>query len=157
MSIAVRGTGVNLAESGEIAILEFKLLSNQETEISLTNVDLRDSANQKLRSSFEGTGVVVTGRLLPEIYALHQNHPNPFSAVTSINYQIPEDAQITLKIYDVAGKLLRTLVNEVKEPGYYTVRWDGKDELGKNVGNGIYFYKLETIGSAFTMKMTLVR
>jgi hypothetical protein len=170
ISMAVLGTGVTLAESGEIAILKFKLLSNQVTEINLKSVDLRSSENQKLQCSFGNTGVVGTGRSLPKVYALHQNHPNPFSAATDINYQIPKNSRVILQVYDLTGQLVRTLMDKIQTAGYYIAHWDGKDRTGNAVAPGVYFCRLtlqsvhvrtEEMGTAsshsFIKKMILVR
>jgi flagellar hook assembly protein FlgD len=74
---------------------------------------------------------------------LFQNIPNPFTKFTTISYQIPFESKVSLKIYDVAGKLVRTIVEKREKPGYYTVVWDGKDDRNKKVGSGVYFYKLK--------------
>jgi len=169
ISIAVLGAGVTLVESGEIAILKFKLLSDQETEIKLTDVDLRDSANKRLKSSFTSTGIVETRLLMPKVYALNQNYPNPFSYVTNISYQIPKDSKVLLQIYDLTGQLVCNLVNETQTPGYYTVHWNGKDKIGNEIARGVYFCRLkiepvgehkvigETVSETLIKKIILVR
>ena len=97
---------------------------------------------------------------LPRAYALMQNYPNPFNPSTDIRYQIPDvrsHNHTTLKIYNVLGQEMRTLVNEPKEPGYYTVTWDGKDESGDEVSSGIYFYRLFTGQFQQTKRMVLLK
>lgn len=74
---------------------------------------------------------------------LSQNTPNPFSQVTTIKYQIPYDSKATLKIYDIAGRLVRTLVDQEVAEGCHTISWRGEDNSGKRVARGIYFYKLQ--------------
>jgi len=79
-------------------------------------------------------------------FYLSQNYPNPFNSVTSIQYTVAgrqnHPIHTTLKIYNIRGQLIRTLVNKVKESGTYKVIWDGKDNSGKEVASGIYFYQL---------------
>ncbi len=95
---------------------------------------------------------------LPPAYFLANNYPNPFNPVTSITYGIDRRAFVSLRIYDVSGRLVRTLVEEVQEPGRrYTVTWDGRNRFGRNVSSGIYFYRLTTGTRASTKKMVLLR
>jgi hypothetical protein len=83
---------------------------------------------------------------------LLQNLPNPFQRWTVIGYSLPETRTVTLKIYDINGRLVETLVNDQKEPGFYEVQWDGK-----NQANGIYFYRLSNNKFSATKKMILLK
>lgn len=78
----------------------------------------------------------------PKKPALHQNFPNPFNPETVIKFDLPEKAEVMLSVYDITGKLVKTLVNEKRDAGYYTVTWDGVDERGKSVSSGIYLYRI---------------
>ncbi|MFQ6093912.1 MAG: choice-of-anchor D domain-containing protein, partial [bacterium] len=96
----------------------------------------------------------------PLTYALFQNHPNPFNPTTTIRYAIPSREYAlatTLKIYNILGQEVKTLVDEVEEPGYYTVMWDGTDGLGQEVPSGIYLCRLEAVNFVSTKKMILAR
>jgi hypothetical protein len=75
-------------------------------------------------------------------FELKQNYPNPFSVRTQIKYNVFAAAHITLDIYDINGKKVKTLVNEQKSIGSYSVYWDGSDDSGDAVRSGIYFYQL---------------
>jgi hypothetical protein len=88
------------------------------------------------------------GDLLPQEYTLSQNYPNPFNPETSIDYQVPETANMTLAIFNTLGQRVRTLVNTLQEPGSYTCRWDGCNESGEPVSSGIYFYRLRAGGTS---------
>jgi len=90
-------------------------------------------------------------------YQLMQNYPNPFNLETEFIYQVPITENISLKIYDISGRLVRTLANERKEAGSYTVRWNGKDNRGHVVPSGLYLYHLQTEHSTKTGKATLIR
>ncbi|MFQ6092431.1 MAG: DUF6073 family protein [bacterium] len=99
-------------------------------------------------------------RTAPEDYALHQCYPNPFNPVTSIQYSVISDQSpphVTLKIYNLLGQEVRTLVDEPKEPGYYTVTWDGRDEEGDDASSGVYFYRLQAGSFVSTKRMVLIR
>jgi len=86
-----------------------------------------------------------------------QNYPNPFSYATVISYQLPIDGGVTLKIYNILGQEVRTLVSKSQEAGYHTVRWDGKDNTNRKVSSGIYFYRLEFERFAKIKAMLLIR
>ena len=100
------------------------------------------------------------GASLPKAFALSQNHPNPFNPSTTINYQIPEGAGVvsfSLNIYDIRGRLVRTLANEVKGSGYYTAYWNGFDNNGQQVSSGVYFYRFNSNKYTSTRKMVLLK
>ncbi len=80
--------------------------------------------------------------MLPEEYALHGNYPNPFNAVTTIRYDLPEDSFVVLKIYDLMGREIRILINFKQAAGFKTILWDGKDNYGNKVSSGVYIYFL---------------
>jgi hypothetical protein len=85
------------------------------------------------------------------------NEPNPFAQTTVIRYACPCASKISLRVYDMGGRLVRTLHNGERKPGCYTVRWDGKDKTGKKMPSDIYFAKLETGNYKATKKLTLIR
>ncbi|UCE20100.1 MAG: T9SS type A sorting domain-containing protein [Gemmatimonadota bacterium] len=99
-------------------------------------------------------------KLVPASYSLRQNYPNPFNPSTDIRYQIADSRSphhTTLKIYNILGQEVRTLVDEVREPGYYTVTWDGRDQYGNEVSSGVYFYRLTAAGITATRRMVLMK
>jgi len=93
---------------------------------------------------------------IPTEYGLSQNFPNPFNPRTEIQYQLPEASQTSLKIYNVLGQRVVTLIDDQKPAGYYTVRWDGRNALGEKVGAGIYLCHMQAGEFVKTMKMTLL-
>ncbi|CUS88357.1 Por secretion system C-terminal sorting domain-containing protein, partial [Candidatus Kryptonium thompsonii] len=94
---------------------------------------------------------------IPQKFELYQNYPNPFNPSTSISFDLPEDAFVTLKIYNIIGQEIKTLVNEFKNAGRYTVVWDGKDNTGKIAPSGIYFYRITAGNFSKTLKMVLTK
>ena len=97
---------------------------------------------------------------IPLNYSLSQNYPNPFNPTTSIQYSVSSGQSpphVTLKIYNILGQEMRTLVNTSQEPGYYTVTWDGKDALGNEVSSGVYFYRLRAGDFTATRRMVLMK
>ncbi|MBI4722264.1 MAG: T9SS type A sorting domain-containing protein, partial [Candidatus Stahlbacteria bacterium] len=95
--------------------------------------------------------------LVPKTFFIAQNHPNPFIGTTVIEYGIPNAAAVTINIYNILGQKVATLVNENKKAGFYTVKWNGKNGMGKKVATGIYFYRLDTHEYTATKKMYLIR
>jgi hypothetical protein len=94
---------------------------------------------------------------VPRAYKLAQNVPNPFNPSTSITFAMKDKGVVTLKIYNVAGQLVRTLMSGTKDVGSYTVTWDGKSDRGGAVASGVYFYKMETKDFSQTRKMVMLR
>lgn len=90
---------------------------------------------------------------------LAQNYPNPFNPATTIRYSIKEKGRVTLKIYDVAARLVKTLVDEVQVPipEGFKLEWNGESNAGSPVASGVYFYRLAMAKFELTKKMVLVR
>jgi len=85
------------------------------------------------------TGLEDLDLMVQDSFALYQNHPNPFSEQTTISYQLPVRSKVSLVVYNITGQVVKILIDEVKEPGYYKVVWDGRDSAGQKVGDGVYF------------------
>jgi len=95
---------------------------------------------------------------MPGEFALHQNYPNPFNPATSISFTLPNDPhRTTLKIYNVKGQQVRTLVDAPLEQGFHTVIWDGRDVHGRPVSSGVYLYTLRIGPFVNTRKMVLLK
>jgi hypothetical protein len=88
---------------------------------------------------------------------LDGNVPNPFNPSTTIHYEIGESGRASLRVYDVSGALVRTLVDRSHNPGGYDAHWDGRDAGGRTVSSGVYFYRLETNGFTETRRMVLLK
>lgn len=88
---------------------------------------------------------------------LAQNAPNPLRASTSIRFELPRPQSVALDLFDVQGRLVRSLVSGMQTPGEHTVEWDGRDESGRAAANGLYFYRLITAEGALRRKMVVLR
>ncbi len=96
--------------------------------------------------------------IIPEKFALLQNYPNPFNPSTQISFDVPEGAEyVILSVYNLLGKNVNTLVNEVLSPGRYTVEWAGNDIINNEVASGVYFYELRSESFVARKKMLLIR
>lgn len=107
-----------------------------------------------------GVGIVNgEAQKFPVFFSLSQNYPNPFNPATVIRYSIPKgsESRVLLSIYNLHGRLVRTLIDEVKSFGTYSISWDGKDVRGISVSSGLYFYRLQVGDFTSTRKMTLLR
>jgi hypothetical protein len=103
-----------------------------------------DSLSQFFRADW-GLGVEETGEI-PQAFSLSQNYPNPFNPVTSIQYAVSSRQFVSLKVYDILGNEIATLVNEEKQPGTYEVEFNIHSDEGRNLSSGIYFYQLKIRG-----------
>ena len=113
--------------------------------------DYHSKLNDIMRKNF-GKGSKGKENIIPTEYSLSQNYPNPFNPTTKIKYQMPNAAQVSLKVYDILGREVAALVNEEKPAGYYEVNFDAK-----NLSSGCYFYRIITKEYVKTMKMMVVK
>jgi hypothetical protein len=94
----------------------------------------------------------------PASFALHANVPNPFNPLTTIRYDVPGGgADVNISIYDVSGQLIRSLVNEHRGAGTWSVQWNGDDDRGQSVASGVYFYRMRAGEFVETKKMMLLK
>lgn len=139
-------------------VLNFNLKDAPEGEIAELFLVLKDRNGN--RWNFSTTVHVGSGTTaLPKAFSLSQNSPNPFNPSTTISYDVPEGKkiQISIKVYDIRGRLIRTLVNEEKEAGSYNVFWDGTDQNGRQISSGVYFYRMAAGEFEQTRKMVMIK
>jgi len=103
------------------------------------------------------TGVPEWGGETPARYELVGASPNPFNPVTSVTYAAPQDGQVLLAVYNVAGQLVRTLVDGDVTAGYHEAVWDGRDATGAPAASGVYFARMEAEGFRASAKMVLLK
>lgn len=94
---------------------------------------------------------------VPTEFALENNYPNPFNPTTTIRYAVPFDSKVSLKVYNILGQEVRSLVNGFKPIGRYQVMWDGRNNSGSLVSSGVYLYRMEAGKFIQTRKMLLVK
>ncbi len=121
-----------------------------EGAAKLASVEAADNYGRSVKTT-------VVNKAVPTAFALRPNYPNPFNPVTNVAFALPVDCKVSLKIYNVAGQLVRTLVNETMPAGNHTVTWDGTNSSGEKVASGIYFYKLNAGDFSKTMKMVMTK
>jgi len=100
-----------------------------------------------------GSTKVISGNSeIPEQFYLYQNYPNPFNPVTNIDFGVPVNGNVTIKVYDISGKEVMTLINEFKPAGCYTVSFNAG-----LLSSGVYFYTLTSAGLSYTKVMALIK
>ncbi len=101
--------------------------------------------------------VTGTGEQAPSAFTLERNYPNPFNPSTTIRFSLPREGRADLKVYDLAGRLVRTLVDEVLPATTHSVEWQGRDDRGRVVPSGTYYYRLSTDSGMAVRRMTLLK
>lgn len=105
----------------------------------------------------ENFGFGKLASLQPLQFEVNQNYPNPFNPITIIDFAIPEESRVTIKVYNILGQVVNTLLDEVKSPGNYRVNFNGVNNKGEQLASGIYFYKIEAGDFREVKKMVLLR
>ncbi|MDP8202931.1 MAG: T9SS type A sorting domain-containing protein [Candidatus Tenebribacter mawsonii] len=118
--------------------------------------------NDKIRSNKVHEAYFITLRedsnTIPEVIEFQaHNYPNPFNPTTTISYSLPLEGKVSLNVYNVKGQLVRQLIDGNQLEGHYEVVWNGKDNNGKSVSSGIYFYKLSTKDETIMKKMLMLK
>jgi len=146
------------AAGGVSEITRIEGLSRAEIdylEQVMTHLDLTSEEEAAFRLALYGWA----GPSLPTAFSLSRNTPNPFNPATTIGYSVPDGAaeHVSLKIYDLRGRVVRTLVGKVCKPGSYSVFWDGMDQAGRAVSSGVYLYRMQAGDFLQTRKMVLLK
>jgi hypothetical protein len=132
---------------------------------TVTTIDEGLAINTSMMVEFNAGSVLVSvddalalsDATVPWGTTLRQNYPNPFNPATTINYSLEQDVKVSLRIYDVLGRHVRTLVDDVQPVGEKAVVWDGTDDVGRHVSSGVYMYVLNSGDEVQSQKMLLTR
>jgi M6 family metalloprotease-like protein len=114
-------------------------------------------ASAVLSQAFTLTGGVTAAGDMPRKNALLNAYPNPFNPLTTIRYELASRTHVSLRVYDVSGAVVRTLVNGDKPAGSYSLTWDGRDDHGSSVSSGVYFYRIAAGSFSDVRKVTLLK
>ena len=134
-------------------------VTDTQALINLEAGEFKIYTDKKLPAPEAGilTDIYTEQQEIPTGFLLEQNYPNPFNPSTTIKYSLAEPSFVTLKIYNMLGQEVITLINNTQNRGNYTVNWNGKDAGGINVASGIYLYSLKAGGEQSTKKMMLLK
>ena len=147
-------------ESDVIAILSVYVTEAFSEATSITITDLSWNEGEAVELAAEMTinfGLSVDGLQLPDVYALHQNYPNPFNPFTTLRYDLPENAMVNITIYDMMGRVVKTMENSEQEAGFKSIQWDGTNHAGATVSAGLYLYTIQADNFHQTKKMILLK
>jgi len=153
---AVKGDEVAGIEAGRHRVAEIVVRGGELPEFKVEEAVLASRDGRSIEPEVM-LGVNEGARRKPRAFALFQNIPNPFSGNTVIKYALPRDVDVELTIYNIAGQRVRTLVNGMQRAGYKAIEWDGRDDSGRRVAPGVYFYKMKAGEFKATRKLTLLR
>jgi len=117
----------------------------------------QDTLIRNILEWFGAVGVKEVTSPAVNTYFLGQNVPNPTSSTTSISYTLPKSSHVSLKIYDITGRLVKMLVDQKVDAGKHIVCWDTKDNAGLMVAPGVYFYKLNVANHTASKKIIVMR
>jgi len=144
------------AGEGKIAFLPFTISNPQA--ISVSKVILVTTETKKIDNNNIETKILYTnGPEIPVDYSLSQNYPNPFNPTTSVNFSIPQDGFVTIKIFDMLGQEITTLFSGNAQKGNYTLNWNGKDSHGNSISSGSYIYRMTSGDYTQSKKMLLLK
>ena len=130
-------------ESFEVAISTYRINENESVE--------------NIVATFMNSTLSLDNHAIPEVFALHQNYPNPFNPTTQIKYDLPEDAMVSITIYDIMGRSIKSLVNSNQSAGYRSIQWNATNNLGEPVSAGMYIYIIQAGQFRQVKKMVLLK
>ena len=141
-----------VAMTTELEFVDADVEIGKEYTYHLTAIDFSGNESDPADATLTMTSVIGSSNMIPTEFALRNNYPNPFNPVTSIKYELPDPSHVTIKVLNIAGQEVATLVNTDKPAGYHTISWDAT-----NVGSGVYFYTMKAGSFKATQKMILTK
>lgn len=157
-TLRVGGFGVEpLTESGTYLELVFEAIGNKGDASQVEFISYRINAEEEQYAI--ATVVIASGSLTqaPEDFVLHNNYPNPFNPHTQIKFELPQPGYVSLKIYNMLGQEIKTLVNQTMDAGYHQVAWNGQNASGHVMPSGFYIYRLQADNFVDSKKMFLMK
>ena len=149
---ALLGVGGGIAGEGELARLTFRVKVPGDPALRIAAAEGRDAQNRELLLGGIGVTGGASGRT-----ALRLAFPNPFYKSTTLVLSLREQGPASVRVYDVAGRTVRTLLNSVQPAGERVLAWDGRDDSGTPLGAGVYMLRLEAGGHRETRAVRLVK
>jgi hypothetical protein len=154
VDVALIGASTGLTGSGELARVRFRVKAAGAPAVALRRVEARGGANQSLEIGIERTPAA---DVLPARTALLPASPSPFSASTTLRFSLRAAGPVELSVFDVQGRVIRTLVDGPREPGEHAVAWDGRDEDGRRASPGLYLVRLRAGGRPYLRDVWITR
>ena len=135
-------------------------LANEQTlipRVLMQKRSSRDMVSTTFTLTVNQSTVSVDPEILPYDYALHRNYPNPFNPITTLRYDLPENSEVNITIYDIMGREVRSLVNQTQDAGFKSVVWNATNDLGQPVSAGMYLYRISAGDFVQVKKMVLLK
>ncbi len=150
-------TDIATVPATDTIFLDHDIVTGQTYYYRITAVDSADNVSEFTDPVEVRTDIttMVDNSNIPEKFDLSQNFPNPFNPETKFKYHVAENSKISLVIYNLLGKKIKTLVNEYKTPGVYIITWDGRDEFSNKMVSGIYLVRFRAGNFSQTRKLVL--
>ncbi|MFC1800210.1 FlgD immunoglobulin-like domain containing protein, partial [Candidatus Eisenbacteria bacterium] len=155
VDFAALGGGVAIGGNGPVATLSFQTSGESGSSVRITSADARDVDNSLLLLELDSEVHVEPG--MPLMFALRGNSPNPFTGSTEIHFDVPRDASVSLRIYNIQGQMVQTLVDGSVSAGRHSETWDGLDSQGRKVSTGVYFCEMQSGSFVATSKLMISR
>ena len=137
------------------------VLGDESSSGTAKRFDSRENSTEgnrpKLTVIYTPTTSVSNELLAPSDFVLHQNYPNPFNPSTTINFRLAKSGLVTLKIFDLSGRGIKTLIEGPRDAGVHTVTWDGTNQSGQPIASGIYVYRLQADEFSQAAKMMFIQ
>jgi len=152
-------SGYSDGGNGFFRIMEF-LPINNEIQVKTYSPYLEEfetDTSSQFVIDYDMSELISSNEQLPFKFNLYQSYPNPFNPTTQIRYDLPEDALVNITIYDIMGRSIKSLANTNQTAGYRSIRWDGKNNLGKGVSAGMYIYTIQAGEFRSTKKMLYLK
>jgi hypothetical protein len=149
---ALLGVGAGIAGEGELARVTFRVKREGDPGLGIGSVDARDAQNRPLAMG----GVGVPGAT-PGHTALRMAFPNPFDRSTTVLLSLSQTGPASVRVFDVAGRTVRTLLRGVQPAGERVLAWDGRDDAGSPLSAGVYLLRLDAGGHSETRSVRLVK
>ncbi len=147
-----------VGEFGSVSFIVASGINVDSFDVSVNHYRINESeVAESITATFTRSVLGIDNVAIPGSFTLHQNYPNPFNPVTAIRYDLPNQSFVTISVYDILGRKVKTLVNGIESAGYKSVVWDGTDARGNLVSAGIYVYAIQTDAFHQTNKMILLK
>jgi hypothetical protein len=149
---AVLGIDRSVDFSGTLAVLRFRALQAGQGQVTIAEAIVRGPNNTEHPAAMNNNAVE-----MPTTFALAQNYPNPFNPSTRIDYQVPATGRVRIEIFNLLGERVATLVDEMKDAGYYNIVWNGRNDNNTHVASGMYIYSMQAEKFSSVKKMMVLK
>ena len=141
------GSKLDAVDLRQVELAQVNLVNSTLRRANLQGVDMTGAT--LVKADLSG--------LVPATYQLSQNYPNPFNPETTLRYALPRDEKVQLKVFNIRGQLVKTLVNEDVKAGHHSVIWKGRDDADQMVASGIYFVQMQAGDYRQARKLVLIK